>query len=282
MPALELEPVEVPKTEQLRWEKELLGTYVTEHPFRFAHAEVAPFLSGLIAELSPEEAGREVVIGGSVISTREGLTREGRTFCAAEIEDLSGSIEVTVWPDVYEATRDLWTEGNTLLLAVRLRQRDDRLQANVQRAMPYQPGDGQEKLADFVAAARAEEPAPARQNGNGRGAGRHGNGNGRRQEAPPAPRPPREGPRLRITMQETEDEAADRDRLARVVAVLSEFPGADDVRLTVQTPQEAVELALPAAHVCPELAERVSAVLGEYGSAAVEQAREPQPVRARA
>ncbi|HEY8492235.1 MAG TPA: DNA polymerase III subunit alpha [Dehalococcoidia bacterium] len=282
MPALELEPVEVPKTEQLRWEKELLGTYVTEHPFRFAHAEVAPYVSGLIAELSAEEAGREVVIGGSVISTREGLTREGRTFCAAEIEDLSGSIEVTVWPDVYEATRDLWTEGNTLLLAVRLRQRDDRLQANVQRAMPYQPGDGQEKLADFVAAARTEEPVPARQNGNGRGAGRHAHGNGRRQEAPPAPRPPREGPRLRITMQETEDEAADRDRLARVVAALSEFPGADDVRLTVHTPQEAVELALPAAHVCQELAERVSAILGEYGSAVVEQAAEPQPVRARA
>ena len=57
-------------------------------------------------------------MAGLVGSTRKLSTRDGRTFIAAEIQDLSGGYEVTVWPDVYERTQDFWLPGSILLMQV--------------------------------------------------------------------------------------------------------------------------------------------------------------------
>ena len=73
-------------------------------------------VTAMCSEVSEEMDGREVIIAGIVTHIRQILTRAGRPFLAVEMEDLSGSVEVTVWPDVYDQTRDLWVEGNILLL----------------------------------------------------------------------------------------------------------------------------------------------------------------------
>src|SRR3989337_2260540 len=74
-------------------------------------------------------------------------TRDGRPFCAAEIEDLSGPVEVTVWPELFERTQDMWIEGNILVLQVRAPERGGRLQIAVQLVEMYQAGDG--AVVDF-------------------------------------------------------------------------------------------------------------------------------------
>ena len=43
------------------------------------------------------------------------------------VEDLSGSTEVTVWPDLYDPTREIWQTGNILLMLLRVRERNDPL-----------------------------------------------------------------------------------------------------------------------------------------------------------
>ena len=91
------------RSEMLAWEKEMLGVYVSEHPFAGAAAALSQHVTAVCNEVTLELAGREVVLAGMVASTRNLLTREGKTFCAATIEDLSGSVEVTVWPDLYRA-----------------------------------------------------------------------------------------------------------------------------------------------------------------------------------
>ena len=69
---------------------------------------------------------------------------------------------------------------------------------------------------------------------------------------------------LRITLEETEDEAADRARVAALVACLRDFPGDDPVRLRVrQADGQEVELALPSARACEELRGRLIEVVGE-------------------
>src|SRR3989304_1178081 len=70
------------------------------------------------------------------------LPRDRRAFLAAELEALSGSLEVTVWPELYEQTRELWMEGNILLVLVRVRERGERLQIGVERVGLYQGGGG--------------------------------------------------------------------------------------------------------------------------------------------
>ncbi|HEX7524749.1 MAG TPA: DNA polymerase III subunit alpha, partial [Gaiellaceae bacterium] len=127
LPSLDLVEAEVSKAEMLSWERELLGVYVSEHPFTSAAVTVAKHTSALVSEITPELDGREVVIAGMVNAIRPLTTKAGKTFVAVTIEDLSGSAEVTVWPDVYDPTREIWQPGNILLMLVRVRERNDRL-----------------------------------------------------------------------------------------------------------------------------------------------------------
>ncbi len=75
-----------------------------------------------------------------------------------------------------------------------------------------------------------------------------------------------------MALEETEDEAADRARMASLVACLRDFPGDDVVRLRVrQFDGQEIELALPSARACPDLVARLSEVVGEVGRVVVEE-----------
>ena len=202
LPSLELLEADVSKAEALAWERELLGVYVSEHPFSAAVATVSPHTSALVSEITPEMDGREVVIAGMVNDVRQRSTKAGKTFLAVMIEDLSGSQEVTVWPDVYETTRDMWTPGNILLMLLRVRERGDRLQISMQQVSLVQAADGSVSHEQFeiphwltdavrksagvgvVQIEHQERPQlPAPTNGNGNGSG-NGQGNGPERGAP--------------------------------------------------------------------------------------------------
>jgi len=48
---------------------------------------------------------------------------------------------VTIWPEVYERTRELWSEGNIVLVQGKVRVRGDRAQLSCELARQYQPED---------------------------------------------------------------------------------------------------------------------------------------------
>jgi DNA polymerase-3 subunit alpha len=162
---------EAPQQQKLAWEKELLGIYLSEHPFAGAAAELRGFLTCAVAEVNAELAGRDVIIGGIVTNTRLLNTKDGRSFIAAEIEDQTGGIEITVWPETFEQTRALWESGKIVIANVRIRARDDRLSAAVQRAVLY--GEGPINAQSLFV-----EPQPSYGNGNGHR--RNGNGKSER------------------------------------------------------------------------------------------------------
>jgi len=247
---LALQEAEVPRAQQLAWEKELLGVYVSEHPFTRAAAALGPRVTAMCSEVSEEMNGREVIIAGSVTHIRQILTRAGRPFLAVEMEDLTGAVEVTVWPDVYDQTRDLWTEGSILLLTVRVRTRNDRLQVSVEKAVAYEEGadPDPEPVGGFNGPIEAPRPV--------------------RVSRSPAPRAKNNGPReMRITLRESEDADSDHERLRAVMSALQEFEGEDHVRLTIrQQDGDEVELELPRARACGELSARLGSVLGDAGS----------------
>jgi len=250
---LALQEAEVPRAQQLAWEKELLGVYVSEHPFTRAAAALGPQVTAMCSEVSEEMAGREVIIAGSVTHIRQILTRAGRPFLAVEMEDLTGAVEVTVWPDVYDQTRDFWAEGTILLLTVRVRSRNDRLQVSVQKAVRYEEGSDPdpEPVGGFNGPLTAPRPV--------------------RMTRSPAPRAKNNGPReMRITLHETEDSDSDHERLRAVMSAIQEFEGDDDVRLTIrQQDGDEVELELPRARACDELGQRLSSALGDAGAVAL-------------
>jgi len=231
LPSLDLEAADISTREKLAWEKELMGIYLSEHPFR-------PFVnkidSGtLCGQIDAELAGQTVSVAGMVASVRYLFTKDGRPFASAVLEDLDGRVEIMVWPKVYENTRDLWQEGNILLVEGKVRLRDDRVQLNCDRVRRYQPEAAE--VEAVVTAELGEAPAESR--------------------------------RLVISVSQTSDEARDITSLDRLLDILRDFPGQDEVSLRVTSEEKVINLRLSNIYItyCPELHQRLVELVGEDG-----------------
>lgn len=137
---------EVPTREKIAWEKELAGVYFSPHPMAEIAGELADIVTGPCAGVGYDNMDREVVVAGMVGAVRQTYTRDGKPFVVAELEDTSGSIEVTVWPRVHETTRGLWNEGAVVIVKGQLRVRDGQMQLSCQQARRYVP-DGKPRLS---------------------------------------------------------------------------------------------------------------------------------------
>ena len=87
------------RIDRLKHEKESLGFYFTDHPLRgFENIlqKLAPDTINLLAELQGV-----AYIGGIVTEVNERVTKNGNLMAFVTIEDLTGSTEVVVFPDLY-------------------------------------------------------------------------------------------------------------------------------------------------------------------------------------
>lgn len=97
--------------EKLTWEKELLGLYVTSHPF----AEFQKILSRqltLVKDLSAQPRNTWIVVGGVIEKTKKKITRSGKPMMFVTIQDMTGGLELLVFPKIYEPTKEVWVEGS--------------------------------------------------------------------------------------------------------------------------------------------------------------------------
>src|SRR5439155_24185785 len=112
---------EVPVRERLRWEKELLGLYLSEHPMGEVAERVGQFVTAYSSDLRDESLdGQRLVIGGIVTGIRTVITKAKAAMAIVTIEDLQGTVEVVVFPRLYEQTGSTWREGEILLVAGRV------------------------------------------------------------------------------------------------------------------------------------------------------------------
>lgn len=112
------------KNEQLEWEKELLGIYVTEHPL----SAYMSLISGKISHLSnaleelPDES--KVVVGGVVKKMRQLLTKKGQNMAFVTLEDGIGEVELVVFPSVWERSNQYIENGALLLVNGKVSKRE--------------------------------------------------------------------------------------------------------------------------------------------------------------
>jgi len=233
LPGLELPDIDVPNQEMLAWEKELLGTYVSEHPLTGMARSLSSDVDVFCGHIDEEMVGQIVTTAGVVTSVRQSFTRDKRPFVSAVLEDFSGNLEVTAWPNVYERTKDYWQQGQALLVKGKVKARSDHMQLDCYTVSLY------ESAKDGAAAA---EPA-----------------------APLQEKPPRR--RLTISVPITGDPGADIDRLRDLVDLLRRFSGTDEVHLTVTTDQGVTRVQMPDIHTeyGPGLRPQLLDLVGEEG-----------------
>ncbi|MFW6150885.1 MAG: OB-fold nucleic acid binding domain-containing protein, partial [Chloroflexota bacterium] len=228
--------VERPDVKQRReWERELLGVCFSPHPVASV-PRLRSMVTAGCGEVGMDLVDQSVVLGGMVGGLRRAYTKDRRPFVVATLEDGEGSIEVAVWPKVYEMTRGLWVEGAILLVDGVVKARDGSPQLSCQDARRYVPG--------------------------------YGSNNGG--ERPQNERP--HGKHLTVRLRQTDEPDRDVQRLREVMDALKGHPGDDTVSLAILGGGTETRLAVPNLTVasCEELTDRLQGILGS-GSFVLEQ-----------
>lgn len=111
------------KREQLQWERELLGLYLSQHPL----ASYADFLreqSVPLASLLPEHDGKSVTVAGSVNEIREIVTKNGQKMAFIKIADMASEIELLLFPNAYQQTLGTWQRDRVVLVRGKINAKD--------------------------------------------------------------------------------------------------------------------------------------------------------------
>lgn len=120
LPGLE----EYPQGELLRMEKEVSGLYLSGHPLDAYAGFIKKISSCKISELTGETARdydtKVVSIVCAVIKTKLMTTRSGTLMAFTSVEDLSGTMEILIFPKVLERCRDALRENAVVVITGRV------------------------------------------------------------------------------------------------------------------------------------------------------------------
>ncbi len=131
------------EAQQLAFEKEALGLYLSGHPIDRFDADLRAFGARTLGELTapqaseassgdgaepetpaPGRTSEEVSVGGVVAGLRQLKTRKGDRMCAFTLDDPGGSVEVVVFPDAFSKSAQT-IENDALVLVKGRFERDD-------------------------------------------------------------------------------------------------------------------------------------------------------------
>ena len=113
----------------LKYEKEVAGMYLSGHPMaqyrELSKALKCAQIGDIAAEESRYKDNDRVLLLGLITSAKKKITKSDATMAFLNFEDMSGSIEVIVFPKTLIEKPTMFHEGNILLLHGRVSMRED-------------------------------------------------------------------------------------------------------------------------------------------------------------
>ena len=123
---------EYDKQTLLAFEKETIGIYVSGHPMEEYREVWEKNVTAKTSDFVIDEDGKtvvednsNVVIGGMITSKKVKTTKTNQLMAFITIEDLVGTVEVLVFPKIYEKNRPSFTEENKVFVRGRASIGDD-------------------------------------------------------------------------------------------------------------------------------------------------------------
>lgn len=123
--ALKTEAEEISRKELLGWEKDLIGVYISKHPLAYLSDLFKERVTHTTADITLELDKQKVTLGGTIKEARRITTKKGDTMCVVQLEDMFGTIDVTVFPKAYEETAHLWVEDTVVIVRGEVQVRRD-------------------------------------------------------------------------------------------------------------------------------------------------------------
>ena len=111
-----------PESQQLAYEKEALGLYMSGHPLERFAEEMKTFGARRVGELVASEA--DLWVGGIVSGLRPLKTKKGDRMAVFMLDDVAGAVEVVVFPETFGKHGSL-IEGDAMLLVRGKFEKDD-------------------------------------------------------------------------------------------------------------------------------------------------------------
>jgi DNA polymerase-3 subunit alpha len=116
---MKLKPApQIPKETILGWEKELLGVYLTDHPFKAYESRTKGKVKSIKEILEIPKAGEKsapMLIAGIVMSVQKIITKKGKPMAFVKIEDATQNIELLVFTETLKKTETVWNEGSAII-----------------------------------------------------------------------------------------------------------------------------------------------------------------------
>jgi len=130
--------VEFSPKEMLKMEKDLLGLYISSHPLEQLKDSLEGQVKHKIAEVLEKYEGDNVVIGGLISGSRKISTKKGDMMMIANLEDLSASIPIIVFPKSYEKFQSALFDDAVVIIRGRMNRdaRTDELNVVVENVEP--------------------------------------------------------------------------------------------------------------------------------------------------
>ncbi|HAL47251.1 MAG TPA: DNA polymerase III subunit alpha, partial [Dehalococcoidia bacterium] len=278
-----LPEVSTPSGELESWERDLLGVALSS----------ANSLSSLLAsaggdtvkfrgDIGAEMAGKKISLVGQVSTVTHRFTKQNKPFAIASLSLMDGQVEVFVWEEQLDLTRDLWEEGRIVAVAGTVRLRGDDVSISCADAKEYAPDSESQAtslahapaLANTAAGIASQTTSPEQPKSNGVQATEK-NGT----EAPTLARsasvaeaPVEPHLRLSLLIRESANAVDDSLLLDDIKRLLLEYSGPDEVSLEIVAGGQVYRLDWPMVRVqaSDELTGRLGDLLGESGRAIVE------------
>ncbi|MEV7330282.1 DNA polymerase III subunit alpha [Micromonospora sp. NPDC093244] len=116
------------KRDKLAFEREMLGLYVSDHPLFGLEHILNAAADTTIASLAEDGAvpdGAVVTLAGILSGVQRRVTKQGRAWASATLEDLAGGVETLFFPNTYEVIGQYIAEDAIVVVKGRVDRRDD-------------------------------------------------------------------------------------------------------------------------------------------------------------
>ncbi len=256
----ELEPhLDNDPTSWLRWEKEMIGAYLSHHPLQDAVQNLERMGAIVLSEIDADLEDQTVTVGGILAAVRSFTTRKGDQMATAELNDLDGSIDVVVYPRIFRNYQHLVRNDAVVVIKGVVKVADGRAEIRADEILTLQSaeieadsmeGELESKMSDpELDAPPIKEPIPFPVKG-------------RQKEEPVARTQPA---KLVIDFYRSENRQQDLNRLQAIYQCILKHGGRDQVSLIIHSggSQRAVQLPVDSVRLTKDLRAEISAIVPE-------------------